>query len=160
MKLASITATEADPQVELAATRTEIARLTAHLEQHPERVWRAETNLLNRLRELRAEALNLEATIEAEDERLARLIVAARRIGDPALATVAYLVYGAAGIGTETLYRLAVTHFGFTRSDSVHVNVLAADVPAVRDELAQRITEIAKLWAYDPTEYDIEIVAL
>lgn len=160
MKLASITATETTPQAELAAARTEIARITAHLEQHPARVWQGQHNLLDRLDQLRATALDLEAAIEAEDERLARLIVAARRIGDPALTAVAYLVYGPGAIGAEALYRLAVTHFGFTRSDLIHANVLAADIPAVREALTQRIAEIAKLWAYDPAEYGIEIVAL
>jgi hypothetical protein len=148
------------PQDELAATRREIAHLTTHLETHPGMAWEGQLNILNRLDHLRTDALGLEALIEASDERTARLIAAALRIGDSSLTALAYLVYGPTAIGIEALHRLGVTHDGFTRSDSVHVNVLAADVPAVREELEAFITKVADIWAGDPADYRIETVAL
>lgn len=103
---------------------------------------------------------DLTGTTDADNERITRLITAANRIGDTALTATAYLVYGPAAIGVEALHRLYVTHFGFAQDDLVRVNVPASGIPAVREEFTQHIARVAKLWAYDPSEYDIEIVAL
>lgn len=160
MKLMSMVSSTVVPQDELAAARREIAHLTAHLETHPGMTWEGQLNILNRLDRLRTDALSLEALIDADDERTARLVAAALRIGDSPLTAVAYLVYGPAAIGVEALHRLDVTHDGFTRADSVYVNVLAADVPAVRVELDAFIAKVARLWACCPADYRIETVVL
>lgn len=145
-----------DPQTELATLRTQ----TAHLQEDLTKSWCDQTNTLNQIYRLRTKAHTLQTAIDTDDERIDRLIAAAHRLGNTTLTALAYLIHGPAAIGAPTLYRLTVTHFGFTQHDAICDNVLAADLPAARAQLTRHIDRTARLWACDPAEYEIETLAL
>lgn len=156
--------TDRDLHTELADLNREITALSGRLNIGNFHSWEARHNTESQLTNLQDRAYHLTDEITAADADTDRLIGAIRRVGDPDLGFIAYVVYGPTILPVPPLHevRLIERNGGYTVPGTVRRRVPADQVAEVERELLTGVVARgghARIWGRTIRDYRIQVTA-